>query len=790
MMNIRDVHSEHHQQCKYHPESGNHESPEHPPAKWWQLSYWIMGIGSLIWLAIRSGTKPRRLTYPCQRIAAANSFGFLAYLAALLGSATFLRRLKRAFTPARLVVFVLGLMLTVALQSSVTDPATPILAASPDLPDWTSAVAVSDVFAVTDVPEPSYSLDGGDIPGGVSPDEALHDDGVDALIGLIESKGDYFYRTTGHPDGLFGSDDVIVIKVNNQWDGRNGTNSDVVKGVIYWLVNHPDGFDGAVIIAENTQRHNSDWYQEPSGNNSQFQDQSYQEVAQAFAGEGYHVCISDWRGIREDFVDDYDDGDNGDGYVMLDADSSSEEQGHERLSYPKFQVNCNGMSLRVSMRNGIWNGSSWDNDRLKMINMPVLKEHDAAGATIAVKNYLGFITTGGSNRWISPGYLHCWLLSTATADGGTCTSYTQGYGLIGRQMARIRRADLDILDAIWVNPCSNTNQHASAKRQDVLMASRDPFALDYYASEYVLGPLIQQYGGECYNDPDHEEARASTHGGLFRSLLMHNEDRLRTEGVSDTIDMDDGMTRNEELAQFNVYVADATEPLVPTLNLLAPDGGERWTIGQQEQIRWSSTGAVGNVRIEYSTDGFGTQHVIASSTANDGTYNWTIPLDPSDAVLVRVSSTISATISDTSQAAFTIAGPHDFEDSFKEVSQSNLEGGERITYAIVLYEGIDAQFTLADDIPWPYTYVPGSADIEPAWKGPVQDADGIQWSGTVTAMVPVTITFQAQVPVTTTMLTVFNRAYVSRNGAAPVELAALSIVNGFHTYLPITFRNY
>jgi hypothetical protein len=199
---------------------------------------------------------------------------------------------------------------------------------------------------------------------------------------------------------------------------------------------------------------------------------------------------------------------------------------------------------------------------------------------------------------------------------------------------------------------------------------------------------------------------------------------------------------------------------------------------------------VGNVRLEYSTDGFGTQHVIASSTANDGTYNWTIPLDPSDTVSVRVSSTMSATISATSQAAFTIAGPHDFEESFKKVSQANLEGGERITYSIILYEGIDAQMTLTDGIPWPYTYVPGSAEIEPAWKGPVQDNSGIQWSGRVTSTVPVTITFQVQVPMTTTTLAVFNRAQVSRNGAAPAELTALSIVNGFHAYLPIAFRNY
>lgn len=771
-----------------HLDGGKAMPPEVAPAKRRRLAYWFVGIGSLIWLLLRSGTKPRRMAYPCQRVAAANSLGFLAYLGALLGSAASLRRLKAAITPGRLAFFALGLALTVTLQSSITDPALPILAASPDLPGWTSPTAVSDVFVVTNVLEPQYSLDGGSVPGGVSPGEALRDAGVDALVNLMEAHGDDFYQTATHPDGLFAPDDVIVIKVNNQWDDRNGTNTDVVKGVIYRLVNHPEGFTGAVIIAENSQRHNEDWYHQPSGNNSQFQDQSYLEVTQAFAGEGYHVCISDWRSIRESFVDDYDAGDNESGYVLMDADGSSEEQGHERLSYPKFQVSCNGMSLKVSMRNGIWNGSLWDNDRLKMINLPVLKQHGAAGATIALKNYLGFVTTAGSGRWVSPGYLHCWLLSTPSGDGGTCTGYTQEYGLIARQMAHVRRADLNIVDAIWVNPCSNVDQYSKARRQDVLLSSRDPFAVDYYASDYLLGPLIQEFGDVCYNDPDHVQARASTHGGLFRTFLMRNVSRLRAEGVTDTIDIDDSMSNAEELAEFNVFIGDAGEPVPASLTLQAPDGGERWRIGNQEQIRWSSTGEVGDVRLEYSTDGFTTYHIIASSTVDDGVYPWMIPQDPSDTVLVRVSSTISSTISDTSSAAFTIAGPHDFEDSYKRVSLANLEGGERITYTIVLYEGIDASLVLEDDIPWPYTYVPGTADIEPAWKGPVQDTDRIQWSGTVTYMVPVTITFQAQVPVTTTTVAVFNRAQVSRNGTAPVELSALSIVNGLHAYLPLTFR--
>jgi len=765
-------------------------SPKHQSPKRWTLSYWIMGIGSLFWLLWRSGTKPRRLTYPCQRVAAANSLGFLAYLSTLLGSATLLRRLKAAFSPALLILFIGGLVLTVFLQGSVASPPMPVLAESPDLPDWTSPGAISDVFAVTDVPEPQYSLNGGDIPSGVSVTDALHDTGVDALINLMEAHGDYFYQTSSEPDGLFGANDVIVIKINNQWGDRNSTNTDVVKGVIYRLVSHPSGFTGAVIIAENAQGANPGLMQE-SKNNSQFQDQSYQEVADVFADQGYHVCTSVWDDFRTHIVDDYDEGDTADGYVLLDADSTVEEDGHGRLSYPKFQVNCNGMNLSVSMRQGIWSGAAFDSDRLKMVNLPVLKRHQGAGATAAVKNYLGFITIcSGSEcsvntpRWVDPSSKHCWMVGLAF-DSQSCSSYTVEYGLIARQMAQIRRADLNIVDAIWVNPKNNAGWTGSAIRQDVLLASRDPFAVDYYASEYILGPLIQQY----YPSDPYTEAIASASGGKFRTQLLYNAARLRHEGISDAIMMDDSMNRNEELAQFNVYVADANEPLERTLTLEMPNGGERWTIGDQEQIRWSSTGDVGDVDLEYSIDGFSTSHPIVDSTLNDGAYTWTIPNDPSEDVLVRVSSALDPSISDTSDAPFAIAGPHDFEDSFKQVSRVRVEGGETIGYTIVLYEGIAAEMTFNDAIPYPYTYVPDSVAIEPAWKGPVQDANGIQWSGDVTSTVPVTITFQVQVPVTSATLAVINRAQVSRDGGAPVELTALSIINSFDTYLPILLKH-
>jgi len=766
----------HHPPCLHHRGAGSW-SRRH----YWGLTYWIVGLGSLIWLVVRSGANPKRLTYPCQRAAAATGLGFVAYLASLVGSAALVRRLKTAFSPATLLLGI-GLLLIVSLNGSIAGPVPVSLAASPTLPGWTSASAVSNVFAVTNVPVPLYSLNGGTIPSGVSPADALHDTGVDALVNLMEAHGDYFYKTVAHPAGLFAANDVVVIKINDQWAGRNSTNTDVAKGVIYRLVQHPEGFSGAVLIAENTQGQRGTWYSDDGTNsNSQFQNQSYQEVAQAFAGAGYHVCIADWNSFFTTFVGDYDTGNSTNGYVLDATDN--------KLSYPKFQVNCNGLSLQVSMRKGLWNGSTFDNTRLKMINLPVLKRHNSARATIAVKNYLGFITTAdnGSGRWSGVSEMHCWLTGPS-ANGYSCSQTSTDYGLIARQMARIRRADLDLVDAIWANPCDNAGWHGAAQRQDVLLASRDPFAVDYYTSDYVLGPLIQQYGGTC-SVSDYTQSMASTHGGYFRNIQLRNVARLRAEGVTNTINMSDSLTRQQELDQFNVYVADANEPASPSLTLNTPNGGETWTVGTQQQIRWSSSNLAGNIHLDYSTNSFASATDIVASTPNSGVFTWTLPNDPSANVRVRVSSTLTATISDTSDAVFSIVGPHIFEDSFKQASHAVLRSGDTLTYTIVLYEATSATLTLTDTIPAPLTYVAGSANINPAWKGSlIFIVDSIYWSGTVTGTQPVTITFQARAPDTDTTRWVVNRAQVSRNGAAPRELTATSILNARYLYLPLILK--
>jgi hypothetical protein len=459
------------------------------------------------------------------------------------------------------VIFGLALFVIIAgvsLFKGFSLLSTALAPISPDLPAWTSASAVSNVFAVQNVPTPRHSLNGGVLPVNVSADEAFHDDGVDALISLMASQGLSFYKTREHPTGIIGPDDIVVIKINNQWNGdparaRTHTNNDVLKGLIYRVVQHPEGFSGVVAVAENTQWTDPNW-NSADHNNAQDPRQSYQNVVDAFTSQGNDVCIFDWKELARTFVGEYDVGDNRDGYVLVDDPG---EPGTDQLSYPKFELTCGNQRQNVSMRHGLWDGSTYDNTRLKLINLPVLKRHGWAGATISVKNYIGFLTTADmERRFGSSEEMHgfFWGFEGNHPD----------YGLLGRQMARIRRADLNIVDAIWAAVASNKQGcPGDCIRQNVLLASTDPFALDYYASVNILSPLrpslsLHNILRSLVRPSSKYDASAAHPGSKFRSFLLCNENRLRLEGVTDVIDLDDSYTQAQEEAQFNVYVADAS----------------------------------------------------------------------------------------------------------------------------------------------------------------------------------------------------------------------------------------
>jgi hypothetical protein len=301
--------------------------------KSWSYIYsnpWVIGLLSFVWLAIRTGPKPSRVVYPCQQVAAANTYTWLALcilpLCAGVRKSTDKPRAKRniAFiTLAVLIIIAFGVLLNVisidyTKSESIDRSAKLLLSGS-----LAQRGPASDIFV----------LDG----------TSGNDRGVAELIDLMGDHDLLFYESsaTGNnkgPSGIISSYDTIIIKVNCQWDERGGTNTDLLKALIVAIVDHPDGFVGEIVVADNGQaQYGSTGYGGSlnyDGNNAEDISQSVQKVVDSFA-PSYKVSTYLWDTITTQRVDEYSEGDTADGYVI---DTTMNPRTGAMISYPKFKT--------------------------------------------------------------------------------------------------------------------------------------------------------------------------------------------------------------------------------------------------------------------------------------------------------------------------------------------------------------------------------------------------------------------------------------------------------------------
>ncbi len=135
-----------------------------------------------------------------------------------------------------------------------------------------------------------------------------------------------------------------------------------------------------------------------------------------------------------------------------------------------------------------------------------------------------------------------------------------------------------------------------------------------------------------------------------------------------------------------------------SLSVTSPNGGESWVAGSAHNITWTSTGTIANVKIEVSTDGGGTYSTVAASTANTGSYSWTVPSTAATACKVRVSDAAAATVSDTSDANFTITATSGCSYSLNPSSRSfSTSGG---TGSVSVAAGSGCAWTAVSNVPW------------------------------------------------------------------------------------------
>lgn len=300
------------------------------------------------------------------------------------------------------------------------------------------------------------------------------DNGVARLLAGIQPS---FYT-------LFGANDVVLIKINSQWAERGGTNTDLLKALIQYLIDRPGGFTGEVIIADNGQgmfgseRRGGrlDW----PNTNSKDRTQSAQNVADYFDRQGFKVSGVLWDTMTRNRVNEFENNDMADGFVVEDGALSTGIV----ISYAKFTTKY---GTRVSFKKGVWENGAYNSGRLKVINAPVLKSHGQYQVTGAMKSYMG--TPSNSLTNMAP-------------------HNSVGRGGMGTLMARTRFPTLNILDMIYVTPNGGPSApYNMAVQKNMIAASTDPVALDYWASKNVLMPTATAAGSRRVSSmsPDSNE---------------------------------------------------------------------------------------------------------------------------------------------------------------------------------------------------------------------------------------------------------------------------------------------
>src|SRR5690606_2246512 len=159
----------------------------------------------------------------------------------------------------------------------------------------------------------------------------------------------------------------------------------------------------------------------------------------------------------------------------------------------------------------------------------------------------------------------------------------------------------------------------------------DPYSLAYEDVRWDVtgtsGVYDLEYSidnGASWIPIEHDYATAT---GEYKWHVPNNP---TTQALFRVIDASNGQILDVSDAVFTINKA------VP--KLFTPNGGEKALAGLTEEITWEEGLFVSStVRLDYSINNGSSWNVITTGTNNDGAYTWTVPDNPSEEALIRVS---------------------------------------------------------------------------------------------------------------------------------------------------------
>lgn len=317
---------------------------------------------------------------------------------------------------------------------------------------------------------------------------------------------------------LIGLDDIVIIKVNGQQWNQGGNNLASIRRLVEMILNRPGGFKGEIIIADSNASSNPDsgaWY--PSG---KFTDGNHgwlinhdpknniknlNDLISYFSS--YPVSKKHWRpyhlGGREGI-----DGFRRDTSIIYKGVNKAGR--NTCMTWPNFKSEYSNEI--IDLKEGV------KGKALKFISCSGLCFHGRyAGVTAAIKVFLGITELNSCEKGIHLSYGKI-NKSPVFYNFHSCPFWGWGEsgsdprdlgGEIATWINTVRKPDLHITTAEYVGwgHREDTNKCSQTK---MVLASKDPLALDYWSSKHVLKPAAKKsmhlLSFYCvrHTDPDNE----------------------------------------------------------------------------------------------------------------------------------------------------------------------------------------------------------------------------------------------------------------------------------------------
>jgi endonuclease/exonuclease/phosphatase family metal-dependent hydrolase len=250
-----------------------------------------------------------------------------------------------------------------------------------------------------------------------------------------------------------------------------------------------------------------------------------------------------------------------------------------------------------------------------------------------------------------PGTKDLWVISVHLLTASSSVRNTEATNLTNFIKANIPTGDYLAIGGDF-NTDSRSESCFSTFSQVVSTAS--PYPADRNGNTNTNASRGKPYDHVLVDSDLRQYQVATVIGGSTFSAGLVADTRVYSpiSEISPAVSSDSGATNMQHMAVIKDFLIPG-DTVTSSVTVSSPNGGESWAGGSSHAITWTATG-VTNVKLEYTLNGTSWTVITSSTAASTGSYTWTVPSSASTAAKVRVSDASNSTITDSSNAAFTI----------------------------------------------------------------------------------------------------------------------------------------